>query len=77
MRNAKTQRNTTESGWWVDYGDFIRMVDYDGEARVLSIRKLGEHEVLFLEECCQNFCVSMSKENARKALQEALDWLGE
>ena len=69
--------NTTEAGWWIDYGDFIRMVDYDGESRVLSLRKLEEEEVLFLEECDQNFCISMSKDNARKALQEALDWLGE
>jgi hypothetical protein len=77
MRNARTQRNKTESGWWADYGHFIRMTDYDEEERVLSIRKFGDDGVLFLEECDQNFCISMSKESARKALQEALDWLGE
>ena len=50
----------------------------DGEMnRVVSLVKETDGKVTFRDECDGYFCVTMPKDEAKKALLEALAWLDE
>ena len=50
----------------------------DGDMdRVVSIRKDEDGQIVFMEECDGYFRVTMSPEDAKSALREALAWLDE
>lgn len=42
--------------------------------RILSLQKNGD-SIIFQEECDDCFSVEMSKEDAKKALLEAIEWI--
>lgn len=52
----------------------ILLID-GGYDRVISISKLTNGEICFCEECDEEFDVTLSKEDAISALQEAIDWI--
>jgi hypothetical protein len=45
------------------------------EARVLSIYKLSDGSINFREDCDEYFSVTLSKEQAKELLLEALEWI--
>ena len=48
----------------------------DGESdRIVSLVKSADGQIVFQEECDRYFTVSMSKDDAKQALREALAWI--
>jgi hypothetical protein len=64
-----------KQGWHVDRNGLILL---DGETdRILSLLIEEDGKITFQEECDGYFFVTMEKEEAKKALLEALAWIDE
>ena len=53
----------------------ISLNDVDEDLRTLAVKMMHDGTVLFREECDGYFCAQLSKEDAVKALQEAIDYI--
>lgn len=79
-RNRRSQMNWTK--WEIGRTEGgragIGLILLDGDRnRIVSLMKEPDGTVTFREECDGYFCVTMPKDEAKKALVEALEWIDE
>lgn len=72
---SATQAATSPLTKWTQIDSTGIYLNDDDGGRILTISKEGGHLVTFSEACDYYFSVTMSKEDAKRALLEALAWL--